>query len=256
MIPRPAQYLLRFDDLCPTIAPDRWERFRRLVEQLGVHPILAIVPDNHDPALDLSSANPDFWEHMRNLEAAGATIAVHGLRHLCQSEGESLLGLHRSSEFAGVAYETQHDWIRAGFRILREKGLRPRLWIGPRHGFDRNTMRALSALGVEYICDGFARAPFRRYGITWIPQQLWGPVVKKKGLWTICIHPGAAGDADAQRLQRFFEVHADQFTSFDRVVRELPPKPLGLRERIVQRIALERVRIRNRRHEESALKIQ
>ena len=30
MIPAPAQYLLRFDDLCPTIRRNRWEQYRKL----------------------------------------------------------------------------------------------------------------------------------------------------------------------------------------------------------------------------------
>jgi len=247
MIPKPAQYLLRFDDLCPTIPLKGWERFCPIIEEFGVRPILAVVPENHDPGLDRAPADPEFWEKMRKLEASGATIAVHGYRHLCDSKGRSLLRIHRWSEFAGVKYETQREWIRAGFRLLREKGLHPRLWVGPRHGFDRNTIRALTTLGVHYISDGFARVPFRRYGITWIPQQLWGPVVKKRGLWTICIHPCAAGVSESERLRGFLEHYADQFTSFDRVMKELPAKPLGIRERIYARIVLGRVQRRNRR---------
>jgi Uncharacterized protein conserved in bacteria (DUF2334) len=245
VIPNPAQYLLRFDDLCPTISAKRWEPFRTLIEEFGVRPILAVVPDNHDSDLVRAPADPGFWEQMRRLEASGATIAVHGFRHVCDNEGRSLLGIHRRSEFAGVKYDTQREWIRAGLRILRDRGLHPLLWIAPRHGFDRNTIRALTTIGVHYISDGFARVPFRRYGINWIPQQLWEPVAKKKGLWTICIHPWAAGSSAAGRLRGFLEDHAHQFTSFDRVIKELPAKPLGFGERIYARIALERVR---RRH--------
>jgi predicted deacetylase len=247
MIPEPAQYLLRFDDLCPTISPKSWDRFAMLLEEFGVRPILGVVPENRDPDLERAPADPDFWERMRRLEASGATVAVHGYRHLCESQGKSLLGIHRWNEFAGVTYEIQREWIRAGFRILREKGLHPRLWIGPRHGFDRNTLRALTIHGVHYISDGFARVPFRRHGITWIPQQLWGPMRKKKGLWTICIHPWAAGHSDAEQLRRFLENHGHQFTSFDRVITELPAKPLGFGERIYERIARGRVQSRSRR---------
>jgi predicted deacetylase len=127
MIPKPAQYLLRFDDLCPTISTGWWERFQALIEEFSVHPILAVVPDNRDPDLERAPADPDFWERMRKLEASGATVAVHGYRHLCNSAGKSLLGIHRSSEFAGVEYETQQEWIHTGLLILREKGLHPRL---------------------------------------------------------------------------------------------------------------------------------
>jgi hypothetical protein len=241
MIPKPAQYLLRFDDLCPTIKRADWEQYTKLMEEFSIRPILAVVPDNRDSDLDSSPADPNFWEKLRQMQAAGATIAVHGYHHLCSSRGESLLKLHSKTEFAGVDFETQRDWIRTGFRLLDEKGLHPRLWVGPRHGFDRNTLEALRSLGVEYISDGFARVPHRRYSLTWIPQQLWGPAVKSKGLWTICIHPNAAVSSDVEQLRRFLENHGDQVTSFDRVVKEFAARPLGFRESIYQRMALGRV---------------
>ena len=247
MIPRPAQYLLRFDDLCPTISPGRWERCRKLVEEFGIHPILAVVPDNADIDLVRSPDDPGFWPGLREMESRGATIAVHGYKHLCTSRAKSLLDLHEHTEFAGIDFKTQGDWIRSGFEILREKGFDPRLWVAPRHGFDRNTLRALRDLGVEYISDGFARIPHRRYSVTWIPQQLWSPVVKEKGLWTICIHPHAVGSSELRRLRAFLERHRDQFTSFDRVIQDLPAQRLGLRERIYERIALWHVQWRNRR---------
>ena len=61
MIPRPAQYLLRFDDLCPTISPARWERCRKLVEEFGVRPILAVIPDNQDSDLQHAPYDPALW---------------------------------------------------------------------------------------------------------------------------------------------------------------------------------------------------
>jgi predicted deacetylase len=247
MIPKPAQYLLRLDDLCPTHSPARWEQFRTVIEEFGIRPILAVIPDNRDPQLNSSPYDSRFWEQMREMEAAGAAIAVHGYQHRCQALAESLLGLDRRSEFAGVDPDTQRAWILAGFEILREKGLHPRLWIAPRHGFDRNTLEALEAEGVEYISDGFARVPHRRYGVIWIPQQLWAPVAKSKGLWTICIHPRAAKDLDVERLRWFLKGHWPQFTSFDRVVKEFGCGELGVGERLRERLALWRVQRRRRR---------
>src|SRR6266568_4206947 len=173
MIPKPTQYLLRFDDICPTMSHSGWDRFRPMIEEFSIRPILAVVPDNRDPDLMVSPRDSKFWNRMRSMEAAGATIAVHGYQHLCKSRGKSLLGLHRETEFAGVCKEQQREWVRAGLRILRGQGLNPRLWVAPRHGFDENTLHALREEGIEFISDGLARRPLSRGGVTWIPQQLW-----------------------------------------------------------------------------------
>ena len=92
---------------------------------------------------------------MRSLQTAGATIAMHGYRHLCTSRGKSILGLHQETEFAGVEESQQRQWIRSGLAILRGHGLSPRLFVAPRHGFDRSTLRALAGEGLG--------SPLRRF---------------------------------------------------------------------------------------------
>jgi len=179
---------------------------------------------------------------MRALESAGAVIGLHGYRHLCQSRRRSLLGLDRTSEFAGVPAGTQRIWISEGLRTLRAHGLNPRIWVAPRHGFDRNTLSALCAEEITLLSDGFARVPFRRGGVTWVPQQLWGPVDKPKGLWTICIHPHTASDADISTLRAFLSVHADQFTSVDRALFRSQPTTLTLAEYVYAEAALRRLK--------------
>ena len=124
--------MLRIDDLCPTVDADRWALWRALLNEFALRPILAVVPDNRDPELEASPADPSFWAQMRLLEAAGAAIALHGYRHLCTSRGRSLVALHPETEFAGVPEETQRTWIGAGLAILRGHGLHPKLWVAPR----------------------------------------------------------------------------------------------------------------------------
>ncbi len=242
MIPKPAQYLLRFDDLCPTMAHHRWQRFLPLIEEFRLRPILAVIPDNQDTELNLSSLDPEFWARMRSMEAAGATIALHGLHHCCASRGRSLLPLHLHTEFSGVPEETQQLWLREGLEILRGHGLNPKIFVAPRHGFDHATLRALRNEGIEMLCDGFARVPFIRGGITWIPQQLWRPVKKDKGLWTICVHSNFANAAQVVQLHAFLNEHGTQFTSVERVLAELSPSELNLNERCHETLALWRTR--------------
>ena len=246
MIPRPAQYLLRFDDLCPTFSRVKWERFLPLIEEFRIRPILAVVPDNRDPGLIVSNADAEFWGHMRGMKAAGATIALHGYQHLCDSRGGGLIPLHTRTEFAGVPQELQREWIHEGIETLRNHGLNPRLWVAPRHGFDRNTLRALQQEGIGYLSDGLARIPFSRGGITWIPQQLWEPVRKSAGLWTICIHSNFAGKRLVEELRAFVQAYASQFTSFDRVQTEYRSTALGSTERAYEVFSSWRIRLSRR----------
>jgi len=243
MVPRPAQYLLRFDDLCPTISQARWQRLVPLIAEFGIKPILAVVPDNQDRELQHSKPDPEFWNEMRRMEAAGATIAIHGFRHVCDSKGKSLVPLHRHSEFAGVPEKTQRQWIREGLKILRSQGLNPQLWVAPRHGFDRNTLRVLRHEGIKVLSDGFARTPFVREGITWIPQQLWAPQDKTMGLWTICLHSNTTRGTLVAQLRNFLVHHAAQFTSVDRVLAEFEPARLGPAEWLYETFAQWRVQV-------------
>jgi predicted deacetylase len=241
MIPRPAQYLLRFDDLCPTMRQSQWDRLLPAMEELGIRPILAIVPDNQDRDLQQKAADPEFWASMRGLESAGATTALHGFQHLCRSVGKSLVPIHGRSEFAGVDEHTQRQWIRAGLAMLRERGLNPKVWVAPRHGFDRATLRALRAEGIKALSDGLTRIPFRRGGVTWIPQQLWGPAEKRRGLWTICTHCNSARGAEVDALVAFMRRNAGSFTSVDRVLAEFEAGELNTEERLYEQWTLLRI---------------
>lgn len=245
-IPKPAQYLMRIDDLCPTMDARRWERVRALVEEFRIRPILAVIPANKDPKMRVCPPDPEFWAEMRRMEAAGATVALHGYRHLCLQEGRSMLRIHRRTEFSGVRTEVQRAWIHAGLELLREKGLTPRLFVAPQHGFDANTLAALRGEGIRYLSDGLARVPFRRGGVTWIPQQLWSPVEKQKGLWTICVHPHTTYRTKLEALREFLGRRAGDFTCFERVTEEFEASPLGLAERGRERLAEWRVVVRRK----------
>jgi predicted deacetylase len=243
MVPRPAQYLLRFDDLCPTISQRRWSHYLRLIEEFRLKPILAVIPDNRDYKLQVSKPDPEFWDGMRALEFRGSAIALHGYQHLCQSWDACLLPLHRRSEFAGVPEATQREWIHNGLEILRGHRLNPRLWVAPRHGFDWTTLAVLRQEGITILSDGLARVPVARGGMTWIPQQLWEPVEKSRGLWTICIHANTQGSETAEKLRTFLLRHADQFTSVDRVLAEYDVSQVSMAEHAYERMAMWRFQI-------------
>ncbi|MGA9464433.1 MAG: DUF2334 domain-containing protein [Terracidiphilus sp.] len=194
--------------------------------------------ENHDPDLISEPSDPAFWQRIRARQAAGASIAMHGYRHRCNRVARGLLPLCDRSEFAGVPKSIQRAWIRRGLEILRNHGLAPRLWVAPRHGFDRATLDALRAEGIGYLSDSFARIPFTRDGLVWIPQQLWRPVEKTTCLWTICVHSNTASDESVKILRTFMRAHAAEFMSFDRVAAEQSPGPLHLKENLYAQCAL------------------
>jgi predicted deacetylase len=238
-----AQYLLRFDDLCPTMDRKRWERFLPLIRGYGIRPILAIVPENRDPDLVVGPEDAGFWDEMRSMQSAGAAIGLHGFRHVCAAQGSGLIPLHAQTEFAGVQREVQREWIRAGVEILRGQGLEPRIWVAPRHGFDWVTLEVLREEGIELLSDGFAARPFRWGEMTWIPQQLWEPVEKASGLWTICIHANSATDESVVALEDFLKRNGSRFTSVERVEREWPIAERSVGDRIFHARMMWRIRL-------------
>lgn len=247
MIPRPAQYLIRFDDLCPTMAREPWQRFEAVLHEFAIRPILAVVPDNRDSELQREPPDPEFWTRMCAWEQRGAVIALHGYRHLCASQGRSLVPAPPVTEFAGVPEETQRTWIREGLAMLRSHGLTPRLWVAPRHGFDAATLRVLASEGITALSDGLARVPVVRGGVVWIPQQLWSPQEMSAGLWTICIHTNTASCEASGELRAFLRRHAQQFTSFEAVMAQQITDRMGTVEHLRESIAAVRLRVRRRR---------
>jgi predicted deacetylase len=219
----------------------RWATFERLIDELSIRPILAVVPENCDPDLVIDSADPQFWTRLRAREAAGDTIALHGYRHIVRGFVRGLVPLHKHSEFAGVALESQRAWVQKGLEILRDQGLHPKLWVAPRHGFDKNTLRALREAGVLYLSDGFTARPVECDGVVWIPQQLWAPEEKNSGLWTICIHSNTADAEALDRLRAFLDRRSVQFTSFDRAIADYPPQGPTWCERVQERLAIGRI---------------
>jgi predicted deacetylase len=185
-----AKFLLRFDDLCPAMNWDAWRKLEAVMIEEGVKPILAVIPDNQDPALNEGLANEHFWDHVRSWQARGWTIGLHGYQHLYVSNEPGIIGLNRYSEFAGLPLEEQYSKLKRGLEIFAREGVRADMWVAPAHSFDHETVKALVSLGLNTISDGLSLYPYRdSQGILWVPQQLWRFRAAPFGVWTICIHP-------------------------------------------------------------------
>ena len=239
-----ARYLIRFDDLCPTMDRARWARNERLMRRYGIKPLIAVVPDNRDPELVRDQADRDFWEHMRDLQADGWTVGLHGFQHLCEAQGGGLIPLHAQTEFAGRPEREQREKLERGLAILRGHGLVPTVWVAPRHGFDATTLRVLSSIGIYVVSDGSGIFPFARYGMLWLPQQLWSPEARGRGVWTILVHTNTQTDAEFERLERFLESHAEEVVTVEQVCLEPIRRGASVENRIYRFAWMSRRRVR------------
>lgn len=185
----PALYLLRFDDICASMDWGVWNRIEAILEQAKVNPVLAVVPDNRDAKLAVDPPNPDFWRRVRDWQARGWTIGMHGYRHEYVSRDPGILGLNPFSEFAGLPRGEQLAKLESSMGIFKAEGIKPSVWVAPAHSFDADTVKALKRIGIKAVSDGYALWPYKdAEGMFWLPQQLWRFRRMPVGVWTVCFH--------------------------------------------------------------------
>ncbi len=163
-----ARYLVRFDDICPTMDWAIWAKVEQLLSEFDIKPILAVVPDNKDPKLVIDEPRPDFWEKARSWREKGWCIALHGYQHLYETKDGGLVAISSQSEFAGLPCDVQRTKLRAAATIFRENQIPVDTWVAPSHSFDIETVRALRDEGLKIISDGYYCRPVEALGMVWV----------------------------------------------------------------------------------------
>ncbi len=242
---RAARYLVRFDDICPAMNWDMWGEIEKVLRENGVKPILAVVPENKDPLLDVAAPVSDFWERVRGWQAEGWTIALHGYQHIYQNRLSGLMKISNKSEFAGFPLLVQEEKLRKGVEIFRQNGVHTNVWVAPSHSFDENTLIALRNLGINIVSDGFATLPFGSLDTTyWIPQQMWGGFYERKsGVWTVCYHHNDWQEKDLKRFTQSIQAYRDRMTSVDEVSRDYPARTFSIGDAILTQKILGRLHV-------------
>ncbi len=244
-MPEP-RYLLRFDDICPTMNWKVWDEIEAHLNLHQVRPLLAVVPDNQDPKLMVDEARTDFWDRVRRWQAQGWTIAMHGYQHLYINQNPGIMGLESKSEFAGLSREAQEAKLRKGLAIFAEHGVRADAWIAPSHSFDRTTVDLLIALGVPVISDGLWPWPFSEQGrITWIPTQHWDFKECPPGIWTICYHHNAWNASQLAKFTAVLDKHGPQITDVTSVLQAFGSRRQTLADRCSAALRLLWIRSRS-----------
>jgi predicted deacetylase len=229
-----ARYLLRFDDICPTMNWDTWEVIERQLVLHEIRPILAVVPDNRDPKLIVAPAVPDFWDRVRRWQEMGYTIGLHGYQHVYVNHHRGLMKLTPHSEFTGLSFTEQDTKIRQGLAIFAEQGIRASVFVAPSHSFDRTTLQVLQGHGLTVISDGPWSWPHLEHGkLFWVPQQLWRLAPRPAGVWTACLHPNEWDQKDLANFVKQVALFANQITDLPTVTRTYAGRRLTVRDRLV-----------------------
>jgi len=143
---------------------------------------------------------------------------MHGYQHKFHhvDRNKLLFPFYDRSEFGGLDLDSQIAKLDASFKIFKHNKVEPSLWVAPAHSFDITTIKALKkVVPFRIISDGISMSPFTRDDFYFIPQQLWKPVFKKYGVWTICLHPDTMSYEDIESLN--FELNNKLYC--DRFVR-------------------------------------
>ncbi len=224
------------DDITPDMDWKKFQRFKEILDDYGICPLIGVVPDNKDKKLKIDPPREDFWKYIKELQEHGWVIAMHGLNHLYTTKNPGIFPIGGKSEFAGLSYVRQDEMIREGKRILESKGVMTDIFMAPSHSFDRNTLRALKQNGFYVVTDGFGTGPFRAQDMIFYPisvKRSRSLDDTRAGIVTFVYHANSMNDKDFEKLETLMDS--------GRVVSYTEFKKLEVRDRSVAEKATEYV---------------
>lgn len=206
-----ARFYVRLDDAHPAMRSAVWTELELVLDRWGVCPIVAVIPANRDESICYEDPDPEFWIKVRRWQAKGWHIGLHGLTHELRAGNGGILGINAYAEFAGLSEWEQLEKLRSAASIFAAEGVSCRVFVAPAHAFDRNTLRALSTIGIDTVSDGLDVHPYIDQGLLFIPQQFWRARWMPFGTWTICLHPSLMTTKDIHALDVFLRKYASLF---------------------------------------------
>jgi predicted deacetylase len=214
------KYILRLDDICPTMD---WDKFHILEEMLSqypmIKPIIGVIPRNEDANLVVNAPRPYFWDHVRQWRDQGWCIAQHGYCHRYTQQNSGILGIGDKSEFAGLSFSEQYMRLQAGKKILSDESVWQPYFMAPSHSFDLLTLEALAKLGFDALTDGYGLYPYQMGRLTAVPQLFSSGFHAGIGIYTVCLHPNTMGQSQFNRLNALLLRSHKNFIDFPSALR-------------------------------------
>ncbi len=212
------QLIMRLDDAAIRMDTGKWKRMEVLLDAYHIKPLVGVIPDCQDPMMRKFPKDNGFWDKVHIWIDKGWGIALHGYRHVYDSESGGINPVNHRSEFAGLSYEEQADRIERGVQIMKSEGIKPSIFFAPGHTFDENTLKALTEQSsIRIISDTIAWNVYQRGGFTFIPQQ--SGKVRKLPFATVtyCYHPNTMDEKSFGELEAFFRKYGRLFCQVETV---------------------------------------
>ena len=229
---------VRMDDITSDMDWKSFYTMKEILDEVGIRPLLGVVPDNQDPLLQCNAAHEDFWSYLIELQNQGWSIAMHGYRHLYVTKNGGMFPLNHFSEFAGLSYEEQYEKIRQGKEILTGHGIHTDIFMAPGHSYDRNTIKALKEHGFRYITDGFGYRPYRYLGMTFLPiayHSRHSIQKTNKEMTTLVYHSNHTKQEQFEQIKNLFHHSDHHFVSYSELLK-LEPENRNFSGYIIERV--------------------
>jgi predicted deacetylase len=243
-----AKYILRFDDICPTMNWKIWDKIEEILNEHKIKPVMAVIPDVKDEKLFMEPPKKDFWDRVKKWQEMGWTIGLHGYQHkfeifLTKKDFKTLCNY---SEFAGLPYDVQKYKIQEAIKIFKHNGIEPYCWIAPASNFDQTTLKILNEFNLKIISFGYYLRPIKNQGFVFIPQQLWWFMWLPFGLWTICFHHNTWDERTLKKFEKDILKFKNYIVDFKEVAERWNVENINLTDKIFYFLFLNLIRIYGR----------
>ena len=202
-----AEILIRFDDIAPNMNWKIMDKCEKLLNKYNIKPVVGVIPNNKDLDLLNYPKKDDFWKIVKNWESNNWSIAMHGYTHVYDNETnkKDYFNYGGKSEFFGHSYEEQLTKIKNGLKVFDDKNIKIKTFFAPNHTYDLNTFKALEAVGISQVIDGYGISPFFIKGIKFIPQLFYKLYMLPFGLQSTQIHVNYWKERDYVLFENFIE---------------------------------------------------
>ena len=205
------RYYVRLDDAHHKMDLDKWIKIIKLLDKYNIKAIIGVIPDNKDDEINYNYQIDNFWDIIKKWQNNGHIIGLHGLNHLKLTKKAGIIPKNNRSEFAGLSFNEQLNKIKISKQFFKQNDIDTNIFIAPFHSFDINTIKALKQENIHIIYDGISLYPYREYEVLFVPQQYNFFKKRKKGIWSVCLHPSEMKEEEIFALEKFIKENKEYF---------------------------------------------